>query len=97
MRHDVFHARDATGSVRVEARVEAGRAHVRVVPPNGRVVERSVPIRLEARPDAGARVSGSFELSLDALGSDPVKGPMNAFRVKDAVEVLFDVTFVEPR
>ncbi len=98
MRHDVFHAKDPGASVRVEATVEAGKARVRVVPPNGRAVERSVPVRLEAATDAGtARVSGRFELSLDALGSDPVKGPMNAFRVKDTVEVAFDVTFVEAR
>lgn len=96
MRRDVFHAKDGTGVVRVEATLEAGRARVRVIPPNGRSVERPASVRLEPG-DMGARVSGSFELSLDALGSDPVKGPMNAFRVKDSVEILFDVFFREAR
>lgn len=95
MRRDVFHTSDGSGSVRVEATVEAGKARVRVVPPNGRAVERSVSVRMEPAADSAARVSGSFELSLDALGSDVVKGPMNAFRVKDTVEVLFDVAFVD--
>ena len=97
MRHDVFHAKDGTSVVRVEATLENGNARVRVVPPNGRAVERPVSVRVEPASDGGARVSGSFDLSLDALGSDPVKGPMNAFRVKDRVEVLFDVAFVEAR
>ena len=97
MRRDVFHANEGTSSVRIEATVEAGKARVRVIPPNGRMVERSVSVRLESASDSVARVSGSFELSLDALGSDVVKGPMNAFRVKDTVEVLFDVAFVQAR
>ena len=98
MRREVFHANDgATSVVRIEATLETGKARVRVVPPNGRAVERSVSVRLEPEGEAGARVSGSFELSLDAIGSDPVKGPMNAFRVKDSVEVLFDVVFTAPR
>ena len=102
MRREVFHADDgATSVVRIEATLETGKetgkARVRVVPPNGRAVERSVSVRLEPEGETGARVSGSFELSLDAIGSDPVKGPMNAFRVKDSVEVLFDVVFTAPR
>ena len=96
MRRDVFHAKDASGAVTVEATLEAGRARVRVIPPTGRSVDRPVSVRLEPA-DAGARVTGSFELSLDSIGSAPVKGPMNAFRVKDSVEILFDVTFVEAR
>lgn len=102
MRREVFHERDEASSVvRIEATLEtgkeAGKARVRVIPPNGRAVERSASVRLEPEGDTGARASGSFELSLDAIGSDPVKGPMNAFRVKDSVEILFDVVFTEPR
>jgi len=98
MRREVFHAKDgAPAAVRVEATLEDDKARVRVVPPNGRAVERSVPVRIEPEREGGARASGTFDLSLDAIGSDPVKGPMNAFRVKDSVEVLFDVVFREAR
>ncbi len=91
MKRDVFHVEE--GVVRVEAKLEAGRASVRVVPPRGRAVEQSVSVRVEL--DGGAtRVSGMLPLSLSAIGSDTVKGPMNAFRVKDTIEVHFDVVFV---
>lgn len=96
MRKDVFHAAD-DAVVRVEATVEAGKARVRIVPPQGRTVERPVPIRLQPEGDGGARVTGTFDMSLSALGSDPVKGPMNAFRVKDSVEVSFELVFDAPR
>jgi len=43
---------------------------------------------------SAARVRGDLVVSLSALGSSTVKGPMNAFRVKDAVEISFDVVFV---
>ncbi|MBX3224441.1 MAG: hypothetical protein KF795_28250 [Labilithrix sp.] len=95
MRKDVFHAGDGA-LVRVEATVEAGKARVRIIPPSGRTVERPVSVRLEPEGESGARVTGSFDLSLSALGSDPVKGPMNAFRVKDSVEVRFELVFAEP-
>jgi hypothetical protein len=95
MRHDVFHTRgDASAVVRVEGTLDAGKARVRVVPPKGRTVERSVTLRLEPE-GAGARVSGQLDLSLKEIGSDPVKGPMNAFRVKDSIELLFDLVFSE--
>jgi hypothetical protein len=94
MRHDVFHA---TGdeAVRVEGRAdEAERARVRVLPPHGRPVEQSISVRVEReQQDEVTRVSGSFEVSLSALGSSTVKGPMNAFRVKDGVTVLFELVF----
>ncbi|MBX3215052.1 MAG: hypothetical protein KF850_23660 [Labilithrix sp.] len=92
MRSDVFHAA-ADAVVRVEATVEAGKARVRIVPPQGRTVERPVPVRLEPAGDGSTRVAGTFDMSLSALGSDPVKGPMNAFRVKDSVEVSFELVF----
>ncbi len=91
MRKDVFHACD--GLVRVEANLEACKARVRVVPPNGCVVERSITVRLEPGAAETLRVCGTLALSLTAIGSSNVKGPMNAFRVKDVVEVLFDVAF----
>jgi hypothetical protein len=91
MQHDVFHARP-DGVVRVEVQLDGPTARLRVAPPNGKSVEVVVRPELRAEGD-GVRATGSFELSLQALGSDVVKGPMNAFRVKDRVKVLFDVTF----
>lgn len=92
MQSDVFHAgNDAV--VRVETHVDGAAARVRVIPPNGKAVETVV--RPEVRADgAGIRATGSFELSLAAIGSEVVKGPMGAFRVKDRVRVSFDVVFV---
>jgi hypothetical protein len=94
MQHDVFHARpDAV--VRLEVHLDGGSARVRLVPPNGRAVE-SV-IRTDVHPDGnglrGLRAKGSFEISLAAIGSEVVKGPLNAFRVKDKVKITFDVRF----
>ncbi len=90
MRRDVFHVSD--GVVRLEATLAAGKGRVRVIPPKGRTLERSVEVRVVAEGGA-TRVSGRLEISLDAIGSDPVKGPMNAFRVKDGVAVLFELVF----
>lgn len=94
MRHDVFHA-GHDGVVRVEVELEGTSARVRVAPPRGKAVE--VIVRPEVRAEGDAlRATGTFDLSLSALGSDVVKGPMNAFRVKDKVKVLFDVLFAPP-
>lgn len=89
MRKDVFHA--TTGDVIVEATIDGGKARVTITPPNGeRVTTRAITLPT----DDATTVSGTLEISLSAIGSDTVKGPMNAFRVKDTVEILFDVTFV---
>jgi hypothetical protein len=95
MRRDVFHVEH--GDVRVEATLESSKgdkARVRVVPPKGRPVERTTSVKVERRDDGSIRVTGSVPISLEAIGSSTVKGPMNAFRVKDEVEVRFDVVFV---
>jgi hypothetical protein len=91
MQADVFHAgpRDV---VRIEAQLDGSSARVRVLPPKGKPVETVVRPELHAEGDT-LRASGSFELSLSALGSEIVKGPMGAFRVRDKVRVLFDVVF----
>jgi hypothetical protein len=39
-------------------------------------------------------VTGKFEVSIKALGGKPVKGPLGAFAVKDAVVVRFDLTLI---
>jgi hypothetical protein len=100
MRKDVFHAGPGA-TVRIEATIEAldpspsasrtRRARMRVLPPHGKTVERSISVQLEE--NEGTRVTGSVELSLSAIGASTVKGPMNAFRVKDAIEVVFDLVF----
>ncbi len=97
MRSDVFHAHaGASDVVRVEGTLERGKARVRVATPNGRMLSRSIDVRVEPEGNE-VRVRGRADLSLEALGSDAVRGPMNAFRVKDTIEVLFDLVFVEDR
>lgn len=80
MHADVFRAPPGAKVV-----VDATPQKVRVSFPNGRVVE--APLRLSSD------TKGELALSLDAIGSRVVKGPMNAFRVKDRVEVLFDLAW----
>ena len=91
MHHDVFHA-TPDEAVRLEVKLDGDSARVRVVPPHGRAVETVVRAVVKAEGEA-LRATGSFEISLAAIGSDVVKGPMNAFRVKDKVKVTFDVVF----
>jgi hypothetical protein len=81
MKKDVFHVADGV------IEVVATRTTVTVKPPRGPAVSR--PLRLDFD---GEGAKGSFDLSLAALGSDPVKGPMNAFRVKDRVAVELEVS-----
>jgi len=91
MQHDVFHS-GAEGIVRVEAHLDGDAARVRIVPPNDRSVE--TVIRPDVRTEGDkVRATGTFEISLAAIGSDVVKGPMNAFRVKDKVKVIFELVF----
>lgn len=93
MHHDVFHARP-DGVVRVDIHAEGGAARVRIVPPNGKGIEVVTKPEIVIEGDA-IRANGRLEVSLAAIGSDVVKGPMNAFRVKDKVTVLFDVVFAQ--
>lgn len=92
MQKEVFHG--AAGEVlRIEAKLDAGSAKVKLSVPNGRSVE--VTMRPEVRAEGGGmRASGTFAISLASIGSDAVKGPMGAFRVKDRVAISFDVVFV---
>lgn len=90
MRREVFHAE--SGTIRVEVTMDGARARLHLTLPSGRTVD------LETRPaldekDARVHARGTLELSLAALGSDVIKGPMNAFRMKDRVEVHYDVVF----
>ncbi|HEY8079115.1 MAG TPA: hypothetical protein VIF62_33515 [Labilithrix sp.] len=84
MLREVFHA-DASARLKVEATIEG----VKLFLPNGRELAIATRVNVEE-----LRATGSFDVSLSAIGSDVIKGPMNAFRVKDRVAVLFDVRFV---
>jgi hypothetical protein len=51
-----------------------------------------VAVRVDERPDGTLTVNGRGTLSLSALGVREVKGPLGAFRVADAVEVLVELS-----
>jgi hypothetical protein len=93
MQHDVFHA-GPDAVVRVEAHHDGGSARIRLIPPNGKAVETVIRPEVQLQGD-DVHAKGTFELSLTAIGSDAVKGPMGAFRVKDRVKVIFDVWFAQ--
>jgi hypothetical protein len=84
MRADVFHADKGPVEV-VASRTRSG--HIRL--PSGRTVD----LALSELNVEEARARGSASVSLRAIGSNVVKGPMNAFRIKDRVEVTFDLCF----
>lgn len=92
MRKDVFHA-SGDAIVRIEATLDRDTARIRLSPPSERAVEVVVRPRIDELEGGAARVSGAFELSLASIGSDVVKGPMGAFRVKDRVTVSFEAVF----
>lgn len=93
MRKDVFQANASSAIVRASATAEGTTARYAFAFPNGREVSRDGAFTIVEESDAMLRVSGSVSLSLQAIGSATVKGPMNAFRVKDAIEVLFELMF----
>jgi hypothetical protein len=92
MRKDVFQC-GPSGTVRVHVVLDTGSARVKLVPPNGRGIERMARPAVTDEGDGRVRVKGALDVSLASIGSATVKGPMNAFRVKARVEVLFDVVF----
>lgn len=91
MQRDVFRATSAA-VLRVAVAMEGSRAKLRVEPPVGGPVEIITTPTIQ-RDGAGVRAKGRAELSLSKLGSAVVRGPMNAFRMKDVVEIHFDVGF----
>ena len=92
MREDVFFGGAAilTAAAR-GASLTIGEATISIASRSQRV-----PVTLRAEPsvDGTTRVTGRFTLSLDRLGAKPIKGPLGAFRVKDAVEVSFTIPLV---
>ena len=91
MQKEVFHA-GPDGVVRAEAHLDGRKARIKLLPPNGKTFETVVPIDLRADGDS-TLATGSFDVSLKAIGSDVVKGPVGAFRVSDKVRVTFDLVF----
>lgn len=91
MRREVFHA-DESAVVRVRVTLDGGNASVVLATPNGREVTLTARPTVRETP-AGLRVTGTLDVSLAAIGSDPIKGPMGAFKVKDRVEVHVDLVW----
>jgi hypothetical protein len=86
---DVSARAEGTSLLRGEASISIGGAY------RGRA--RVMQTHTEQEPDAegGPRaisVSGRADVSLRALGIPEVRGPLNAFRVSDTVEVLYNLT-----
>jgi len=92
MRHDVFHA-GADAVVRARAELSSGTPKVTLTLPGGRAVTASVRPTLSEEEGGAVRARGAADLSLAALGATPVKGPLGAFKVKDRIEVRFDLVF----
>ncbi|XXY47972.1 hypothetical protein WME91_49010 [Sorangium sp. So ce269] len=67
------------------------RADVRVKIASG---SAALAARLSSRDrgEGAIGVTGSCQLSLAALGVREVKGPLGAFKVRDEIEILFDLT-----
>jgi hypothetical protein len=67
------------------------RADVRVELASG---SASLAVRLATRDkgDGAVEVSGSCQLSLAALRIREVKGPLGAFKIRDELEVAFELT-----
>lgn len=72
---------EASGSSRT-----SGNAKITVA---GTSASASAQLQLRERDDGSLEAKGHSELSLQALGVPPIKGPLNAFRVADAVVVEF--------
>lgn len=52
----------------------------------------SLPISIRgSEVDGRVRISGRTEVSLAKLGVREIKGPLGAFKVKDAAEILFEI------
>lgn len=96
MRREVFHASEGA-LLRARAELSGGAAKITVTPPAGRAVTVATRPTLSDEEGGGVRARGAVDLSLAALGSDPVKGPMGAFKVKDRIEVRFDLVFRAPQ
>jgi hypothetical protein len=64
----------------------SGRAKVTVA---DRSTDASAQLQLREHDDGSLTAQGQVDLSLQALGVPPIKGPLNAFKVADIVVVQF--------
>lgn len=89
MRADVFFggASVVTASAR-GASLTGGEATISIASRSQRV---PILVSASSLADATMRATGRLTLSLDRLGVKPIKGPLGAFRVKDAIEVSFAI------
>lgn len=89
MRQDVFFGgvREVTAEARGSSHA-GGEATIAIGTRSQRV---PVTLTVEAPPGGNLKATGQLTLSLSKLGVKPIKGPLGAFRVKDAVEVLFTI------
>jgi hypothetical protein len=92
MRADVFDGAPTLAVTAQGASRAAGAADVSI----GHRRTRTT-FTLDAREIEGGAIvaTGRFTLSLKSLGAKPIKGPLGAFSVKDAVQVLFELTLRE--
>ena len=89
MRDDVFFggARAVTAAAHGTSRT-GGEATIAI---GSRSQRAPVTLSVEAPFGGPTRATGRLTVSLAQLGVKPIKGPLGAFRVKDAVEILFDI------
>lgn len=92
MRRDVFR-NETDGRVLVDVTLDDGTAHVRLRAPFWPSLELTLQPEMSIGTTGEVRVAGSVALSLAKLGVGVVRGPMNAFRLSDRVDVLFDARF----
>jgi hypothetical protein len=83
---------DGCSIVSVDGRLRGDHATLSVRAQREQTVQ--TPIRVE-RTAAGARATGTCELSLRALGTGKVRVPLGAIKLVDKVSITFDVVFVE--
>lgn len=83
--------------IRVSVRMEGTQAWLTITVPTG---SASFGSSVTVKPNLDNSVietHGLLEVSLQALGIAPVRGPLGAFRVSDRVTVLFRSVFKAPR
>ncbi len=87
VREEVFYG---VKEIHVRGRgTELNHADVTVETPLGKM---NVHLSIRgSETDGRVRISGQTEVSLAKLGVREIKGPLGAFKVKDAVEVLFEI------
>jgi len=90
MREDVFFggARLVTAAAHGTSRT-GGEATIAIGPRSQRA---PVTLSVETTEGGLTRATGRVTVSLAQLGVKPIKGPLGAFRVKDAVEIHFAIS-----